>query len=210
MRSIAAAAFAAVIVVSPTTVGAVSESTGDAQALQLLAKHKAFVGWQFGDGTFRTMRIAGNVTDAKGKQTRTFVLVSDGLVYNDTSTNLERDGVTASGGFTGNLFWDTDYNGFTTPVYGDDARYLASATVLRNEGTTELPATYRGTQTVDGKSVGVVRVTLRNGDPIDLYVDPTTGAYVQATIDPGGAYETTYHIRSYEDVLPTPSTTANR
>jgi hypothetical protein len=202
MRSIAAAAFAAVIVVSPTTVGAVSESTGDAQALQLLAKHKAFVGWQFGDGTFRTMRIAGNVTDAKGKQTRTFVLVSDGLVYNDTSTNLERDGVTASGGFTGNLFWDTDYNGFTTPVYGDDARYLASATVLRNEGTTELPATYRGTQTVDGKSVGVVRVTLRNGDPIDLYVDPTTGAYVQATIDPGGAYETTYHIRSYEDVLP--------
>lgn len=201
-RPIAGLLFATAIVVSPTNAGAVAESAGDAQALQLLAKHKAFVGWQFGDGTFRTMRIRGDVTNAKAKQTRTFTLVSDGLVYNETSTDLERDGVTESDGFTGNLFWDTNYNGFTTPAYGDEAKFLASATLLRFEGTTELPATYRGTQTISGKSVGVVRVTLRNGDPIDLYVDPVTGAYLQATVDPGGAYETTYHIRSYEDVLP--------
>ncbi|MBV9233662.1 MAG: aspartyl protease family protein, partial [Candidatus Eremiobacteraeota bacterium] len=37
---------------------------------------------------------------------------------------------------------------------------------------------------------------------MDLAIDPSTGAYVQATIDPDGAYETTYHILSYQDVIP--------
>lgn len=202
MRTIGGLTLAVIVFFSPVNVGAVSQSAGDSQALALLAKHKAFVGWQFGDGTFRTMRITGNDTDEKGKQTTTFALLSEGLLYNDGFTDLKRNGVTERDGFTGNLFWESDYNGFTTPVYGDDAKFLASLTILRNEGTTELPATYRGSKTVDGKPTGIVRVTLRNGDPIDLYVDPDTGAYVQATIDPDGAYETTYHIRSYQEVLP--------
>jgi len=191
-----------VVVLGPVPAGAVSQGAGDPQALDLLAKHKAYVGWQFGDGTFHTMRITGNVTDEHGKQTHTLVLLSTGLLYNNSFTNLKRGGVTERDGYTGNLFWQTDYNGFTTPVYGDSAKFLASLSVLRNEGTTELPATYSGTKTVDGKSAGVVRVTLKNGDPIDLYVDPATGAYVQATIDPDGAYEETYHIRSYQEVVP--------
>jgi hypothetical protein len=202
MRLMVGLLITALIAYWPMDAGAVSTSTSDAQALELLAKHKAFVGWQLGDGTFHTLRITGNVTDEKGKQTVTLVLTSNGLLYNDRFTDLKRNGVTDSDGFTGNLFWQTDYNGFTTPVYGDEAKYLASLTILRNEGTTGLPATYRGTKTIDGKSVGVVRVTLKNADPIDLYVDPDTGAYVNATIDPDGAYEATYHIRSYQDVLP--------
>jgi hypothetical protein len=202
MRRLAGLSFAAVVALSPASVYAVSQSSGDPQALALLAKHKAFVGWQFGDGTFQTMRVTGNVTDEKGKQTQTFVLLSDGLLYNDGFTQLKRNGVTERDGFTGNLFWQSNYNGFTTPVYGDYAKFLASVTILRNEGTTELPATYRGTKTIDGKQTGIVRVTLKNGDPIDLYVDQDTGAYVQATVDPDGAYEETYHIRAYQDVLP--------
>ena len=202
MQRLARVFLAVIIALSPTRVWAVSQSAGDAQALQLLAKHKSFVGWQFGDGTFQTMRITGNITDAKGKQTQTFVLLSEGLLYNDGFTELKRNGVIDRDGFTGNLFWEADYNGFTTPVYGDYAKFLASATLLRNEGTTELPAAYRGTKTIDGTPTGIVRVTLKNGDPIDLYVDPATGAYVRATVDPDGAYETTYHIRSYQDVLP--------
>jgi len=193
---------AAIMALAPLSVGAVSASGSDPQALDLLAKHKAFVGWQLGDGTFTTMRITGNVSDEKRKQTEALVLLSAGLLSNNEYTDLERNGVTERNGFTGNLFWQTDYNGFTTPVYGDYAKFLASATILKNEGTTELPSTYRGTQTVDGRSVGVVRVTLKNGDPIDLYADQATGAYVKATIDPDGAYETTYHIRSYQDALP--------
>lgn len=191
-----------VFALRPIAARAVSDTTTDPKALNLLAKHKAYVGWQFGDGTFHTMRITGNVTDEKGKEVSMFVLLSTGLLYNNRATDLKRGGVTDSEGFTGNLFWQTDYNGFTTPIYGDYAKFLASRAILRNEGTTELPATYSGTKTVDGKSAGVVRVTLKNGDPIDLYVDPSTGAYLKATIDPDGAYETTYHIRSYQDVLP--------
>jgi Aspartyl protease len=193
---------ALIMALAPLSVGAVSTSGSDPQALDLLAKHKAFVGWQLGDGTFTTMRIAGNVSDEKGKQIATLSLLWSGLLSNDAYIDLKRNGVTERTGFTGNLFWETDYNGFTTPVYGDYAKFLASATLLKNEGTTELPSTYRGSETVDGKSVGVVRVTLKNGDPIDLYVYPATGAYVKATIDPDGAYETTYHIRSYQDILP--------
>jgi hypothetical protein len=177
-------------------------AAGDAQAETLLAKHRTFVGWQFGDGTFRSMRITGDVTDEKGTKTDSFVLLSLGLLSNDSNTLLKRGNVTESFGFTGNLFWETDYNGFTNPVYGDYAKFLASFAMLLHEGTTGLPGTFAGTKTVDGKSTGVVRVTLKNGDPMDLYVDPITGAYVEATIDPDGGYETTYHIRSYQDVLP--------
>ncbi|MBV8198577.1 MAG: hypothetical protein JO263_10605, partial [Candidatus Eremiobacteraeota bacterium] len=46
----AAVAFAS----ASTTARAVA--TGDPQAQALLEKHRVFVGWQFGDGTFRTMR----------------------------------------------------------------------------------------------------------------------------------------------------------
>ena len=71
--------------------------------------------------------------------------------------------------------------------------------MLRQEGTTELGATYAERRGLTAKPAGVVRVTLTNGDPIDLYIDPATGAYLQATIDPGGSYETTIHVLSYAD-----------
>jgi hypothetical protein len=201
MRSILVL-FGAALALAFTCAGASALSSGDPQAQALLAKHRAFVGWQFGDGTFGTMRITGDVTDEKGAETASFVELSSGLLYNNAYTDLKRDNVTERNGFTGNLFWETDYAGFTTPVYGDYAKFLASFTMLEREGTTELTSSFIGDKTVDGKSVGVVRVTLANGYPIDLYVDPATGAYVKAVIDPDGAYETTYHIRSYADVLP--------
>ncbi|HYL27411.1 MAG TPA: aspartyl protease family protein [Candidatus Nitrosotalea sp.] len=174
----------------------------DATSAALLAKHRAYVGWQFGDGTFSSMRISGNVTDEKGKKVQTFVWLSRGLAYNNTYTLLESANATVHTGYTGNLFWRADINGFPTPVYGDYAKYLASFTVLLQEGTTELPASFIKNETVDGKTLGVVRVTLTNGDAMDCYVDPQTGAYVQARIDPDGSYESTIHIQSYSDVLP--------
>ncbi len=202
MRAIGGLVLAAAIGLAPVASMAVEQSGSDPQALALLAKHRGYVGWQFGDGSFQTMQISGNVTDDNGKQTETFVLLYAGLLYNNVYTDLKRNNVTQHEGFTGNLFWQSGYNGFTTPVYGDYAKFNASLSVLINEGTTELPAAYRGTATVDGKEAGVARVTLRNADAIDLYVDPATGAYLKATIDPGGAYETTYHIRSYQDFVP--------
>jgi len=180
----------------------VAAADGDPVATALLAKHRAYVGWSFGDGTFRTMRITGSVADEKGEKSETFTLISSGLVYRNAHVYLKRGKITEQTGFTGNLFWKSDMNGFTTPVYGDYARFLASFTVLQQEGTTQLPAAFVEDRTLDGRAVGVIRVTLQNGDPIDCYVDRQTGAYVQATIDPGGSYETTIHVMSYRDVLP--------
>ncbi|MBV9719444.1 MAG: retropepsin-like domain-containing protein [Candidatus Eremiobacteraeota bacterium] len=174
----------------------------DAQSAALLAKHRAYVGWQFGDGTFRTMRVSASVTDEKGVKIERIVRLYAGLLYHATYTPLKRDEATEHSGFTGNVFWHSSINGFTTPVYGNEAKYLASFTVLQQEGTTELPATFMGNKTVDGKSVGVVRVTLANGDAIECDVDPQTGAYVAAKIDPGGSYESTLHILSYRDIVP--------
>lgn len=176
--------------------------SNDAKAQALLARHRAFVGWQYGDGTFASMRVRGTMTDSDGKSTARFVSLAKGLVYRVSFELLERGGVSEQDGFTGNLFWHADLNGFTTPIYGDYAKFLASLTVLQQEGTTELPASFIEEKTIDGKLVDIVRVTLEHGDAIDLAVDPQTGAYVQATIDPGGAYETTYHILSYGDVMP--------
>lgn len=198
-----AGSLAILVAASATLVAARADApTQDAQAAALLAKHRAFVGWQFGDGTFTSMRVTGNVTDEKGNVTSTFVMLSKGLVYRNSYTAVELANLTTQAGFTGNLFWHADINGFTTPVYGGYAKYLASFTVLQQEGTTELPASFRGEKTVDGKAVDVVRVTLANGDPIDCYIDPQTGAYVQATIDPDGSYETTIHVLSYRQAAP--------
>lgn len=174
----------------------------DATAAALLAKHRAYVGWQLGDGTFTTMRITGTVTDAEGKRTQQFTMLSRGLLYHNIYTLLDLGGVTEHTGFTGNLFWRSDINGFTTPIYGDHAKFLASFSILQQEGTTELPATFRQNETIDGKTVGIVRVSLARADAIDCYIDPTTGAYVQAVVDPGGSYETTIHILSYRNVTP--------
>lgn len=183
------------------TIGAATPAPDD-RATALLAKHRAYVGWQFGDGSFATLRVSGNVTDEKGKKLSAFDFLSQGLLFNNTYTSLTRVGETEHEGFTGSIFWRSDLNGFTTPVYGDSAKYSASYMLLMHEATSGLAGTFVADKTVDGKPVSVVRVTITNGDPIDLYVDPSTGAYIQATIDPDGAYETTYHILSYADASP--------
>lgn len=189
----------AALTATPGTVSA-GTSGQDGTAAALLAKHRAYIGWQFGDGTFSSMRISGSVTDEKGKKTVNFTMLMHGLLYRETYTLLDRSGVKEDTGFTGNLFWRSNINGFTNPIYGDEAKYLATFTLLLEEGTTELPATFVKNETLDGKPVSVVRVTLSRGYAIDCYVDPATGAYVQAVIDPGGSYETTMHILSYRDV----------
>ncbi|HEX4012365.1 MAG TPA: aspartyl protease family protein [Candidatus Cybelea sp.] len=174
----------------------------DATAAELLAKHRAYVGWQFGDGSFDSLRISGKITANDGRVTQTFVTLFKGLLFRDTRTFSERANSTWGTGFTGGVFWSADDNGFTTPIYGDYAKYLASFTVLQEEGTTELPARFIEKKTVDGKLLSVVRVTLVNAFPIDCYVDPQTGAYARATIDPGGSYETTINIVSYGEIAP--------
>ena len=183
-------------------IAAAAEQQSDPAAQALLQKHHDFVGWQLGDGTFKTMRVTGTVTNKKGEKTEDVSWSSAGYAFHETYTNLKQDNVTTHLGFTGSIFWQCYTSGFTTPLYGDGAKDLASYAVLMQEGTSGLTGTSRGNKTVNGKEVPVVRVSMQGALPTDLYIDPTTGAYVQAVIDPGGAYETTYHILSYADIAP--------
>ena len=67
------------------------EQQVDPQAQQLLQKHRAYVGWQFGDGTFRTMRIASTVTDRKGEKLQDVAFSSAGLAFHETDTMIKRE-----------------------------------------------------------------------------------------------------------------------
>lgn len=170
-------------------------------AASLLAKHRHYVGWQLGDGTARTLTYTTTVSRGKTKLYR-IKRTDVGLIYRSTLIDLRRGNTRDDDGFTGSILWATNKNGFIHPVYGDAAKYTMARDMLFSEGTTLLPGTDRGTATVDGKTVKIVRVTMKGGDAIDLYIDPQTGAYVQAVVDPDGTYETTFHIRSYATIAP--------
>lgn len=176
-------------------------------AASLLALHREYVGWQFGDGTFTSIRQWGEAVNTKPDPGATpepsepMTLLRRGIVFRETQVS-QQTGRGFNWGFTGNLFWESNENGFTHPVIGDAQKADISYEFLVEEGTPELAGTLRDPVTIDGVSYPVVRVSPTAGFPIDLAVDPHTGAYVRAVIDPGGNYETTYDIISYQEVEP--------
>ena len=172
----------------------------DAQAL--LAKHRAFVGWQYGDGSVSSLILERTYTDASGKITQYATERRLGLAYRRDYRSTKAFTADGSVGFTGNIFWATSTNGFTVPVIGDTAKFDLSVDTLFMEGTSELPAVLRPSATIDGRSVDVLRITMNGALPFDVYEDPETGAFVQAVIDPDGDQETTFKIASYTDIGP--------
>ncbi|MGH7737869.1 MAG: retropepsin-like aspartic protease [Candidatus Tyrphobacter sp.] len=173
----------------------------------LLALHARYVGWQFGDGTFTSMRITGNVVNTQpdpGATPRPPALVvrlTRGADFRETYT----DAVTRrsdDNGFTGRVFWQSNDNGFTHPIIGEAEKYDIDTELLFREATATLTGSRRDPITIDGKRYPVVRVEPAAAFPIDLAVDPQTGAYVRAVVDPGGSYEATIDIVKYADVLP--------
>ena len=175
-----------------------ASAADDAQAL--LAKHKAFVGWQFGDGTFASLAVdAEKANVSTGKVVEHTHSLNRGVLYRTTTTTSEG---ASNDGFTGNIFWASDMNGFPRPVRGDVVKYTVSEQMLFNEATPLLPGESRGSTTVNGTPVSIVRVKPEQGDAIDLYVDPATGAYKRAVIDPDGVYQNAFDITEYTDVSP--------
>jgi hypothetical protein len=174
----------------------------DDGAAALVAKHRAFVGWQLGDGTFKTLHLTREYVDANGKVTERATEYRAGLLYRNTYTYVDRANSVEDTGFTGNIFWSTNENGFTTPVYGALAKYRLSVALLLNEATSALKATALGSVRLDGRQLQRIRLEVPHADPIDVDVDPETGAYVRAVIDPDGENETTLQILSYAQVAP--------
>jgi Aspartyl protease len=177
-----------------------SAPTADTSVAALLLKHRTFAGWQLGDGTFKTLLLSRRYVDADGNTTQVATERRAGLIYRTTTFLPHREAVTDDAGFTGNVFWTSSQNGFTTPLYGDLAKQRYSYDLLFNEGTTSLPGESRGTDTIDGKPYANLRLDVPQADPIDLDVDPETGAYVRAIVDPGGRHELVVHILSYVQV----------
>jgi hypothetical protein len=173
----------------------------DAAAAALLAKHYAYVGWQYGDGRVPTMKISEHTSrlSKSGELTERFKSIElvRGLVYRDTVVS----GSTSDGGdtgFTGHIFWSSNENGFTVPERGDGVKNRIARQVVFYEATTTLPATVRKEDTIDGVPVTVIRETIPHAYPVDLYVDPATGAYKRVVFDPdGSAYA--LDIASYID-----------
>ncbi len=177
-----------------------SAATADTSVAALLLKHRTFAGWQLGDGTFKTLLLSRRNVDSEGNTTQMATERRAGLIYRTTTFLPNREAVTDDAGFTGNIFWTSSQNGFTTPLYGDLAKMRYSYDLLFNEGTTALSGESRGTDTIDGKPCAKLHLDVPQADPIDVDVDPDTGAYVRAVIDPGGRDEIVVHILSYAQV----------
>ncbi|HEY9085167.1 MAG TPA: retropepsin-like aspartic protease [Candidatus Tyrphobacter sp.] len=202
MRYLAICAFLLALVVPAATTA--QQGT---DAASLLALHRAYVGWQFGDGTFTSLRETGSIVNTKPEPGHTpnsptpVLTVIRGAAYRTTQIDPE-SGRRDDAGFTGRVFWESNQNGFTHPIIGDPQKFEVSYQLLVMEGTAGLTGMLESPVTIDGTSYPVVRVSPSAGFPLDLAVNPKTGAYVQAVIDPGGAYEEKLDIVSYAEALP--------
>lgn len=195
---------AAVWLVTLTLVAAALSPARADDATSLLAKHRAFVGWQFGDGSITTLVLDGKETSVEDGSTKTDYAIhaeQAGLAKRTTYTDAADKTVTNSG-FTGKIFWATNENGFIRPELGDRQKYNISHDIVFNEETTGFVGQLRDTKVVDGVTTSIVRIAPDAGDPIDLYVDPATGAYKRVVIDPDGTYEASIDILAYANALP--------
>jgi hypothetical protein len=171
-------------------------------AASLLAKHKAYVGWQYGDGTFHYLRETGETIRTSGEKSTdrdsTFTTIRANSVYRVSNVN-KVTGFANDSGYTGNVFWQTDENGFINPILGDAQKAQIAEELVFTEATTSFDGTLTGNSTIDGVPVSIVRISPAMAPPIDLYIDPATGVYKRFIVDPDGAYRTSVDILSYID-----------
>jgi predicted aspartyl protease len=177
----------------------------DDEAAALLAKHQAYVGWELGDGSIKTLVLDGGISSSgrAGATSNTSLVheVRSGIIFRLDITNVST-GRSAVRGFTGSKFWVSNLNGFTVTNLSDARGSILARDILFAEGTTKLPATARKHETIDGTAVVVIRETPPSGAPFDLYVDPASGAYKRMVYDPEGARPTTVDVDAYADALP--------
>lgn len=172
-----------------------SASTDDAAAL--LAKHAAYVKWHAGDGVVKTLRETGAVTNA-GQRPDRIRLLRYGVAFRGTFEDSR--GFQYDDGFTGNVFWTTSSNGFTVRPIGEAARYRIDDQALFGELTSTFAPTLQRRESIDGVETAVLRLTNNVAFPMDVYVDPASGAYKRAVIDPGGKYEEVINGLQYTEV----------
>ena len=152
-------------------------------AAALLAKHRAFVGWSGNDPATPPVVLTGTVGGAS------MTLYRRGNAYRFHVAGDETK-LTADWGYTGNVYWRSNFNALTVPVIGDGARYYAASNAILDERFADGPGTIRGNATIDGAQTTIVRVDPPSAFPIDCYIDPASGQLRRAVIDPGGESRT--------------------
>ncbi|MDQ6925071.1 MAG: hypothetical protein M3154_02390, partial [Candidatus Eremiobacteraeota bacterium] len=157
-------------------------------AAALMAKHAAYVGWHGGDGVVKTLRATGTVT-REGKPRGAMLSLRYGVAYRDTF--VSEDGVRSDDGFTGSVSWTSNGNGFTVRPVGNvvKSQYDMDALFGEYTATAAFTPAFVKTEKVDGVECAILRLTSQVGFPLDVYVDPSTGAYRRAVVDADGAYE---------------------
>src|ERR1700682_4405576 len=126
--------------------------SGDA----LLAKHRAFVGWTFGDGTLTSWRAtmkwrpsatptASGTPDPEATPAPAFVInsIRRGSLYHETRAR-ENSPFSFDEGFTGRAFWRANENGIVVTVLEDAAREAFALKDIEDEAVSTLPGTARG------------------------------------------------------------------
>ena len=166
-------------------------------AAALLASHRAYVGWSGDDGSLPNLREIGELT-RDGKVIATFTEARRGAAYHTTQQTRSR---TDDVGFTGRLAWWSNQNGFTVPIVGDVARFMATNDQLSAEELDPATATVLRNETVDGTPTTVVHVVPKAGVSVDLWID-AAGAYKRIVYDPAGAYEERIDVISYAEPVP--------
>jgi hypothetical protein len=170
----------------------------DAQAL--LAKHASFVGWKSGDAALSSWQASGTRT-GRGA-TDALREARNGLVYRD-SISAEGGSLTDDVGFTGRVVWHADLNGFTSTLLGSPAQVALDLDVVRAEGAGALRGTsVVGSAAVRGVSTSILRASIAGSAPMDIYEDPSTGAFLRVVVAPAAADSHTVEILKYADIAP--------
>jgi hypothetical protein len=191
-------ASAAVAVLLAGSVPRAAHAADDAAAA-LIAKHAAYVGWHAGDDAMKTLRLSGPVT-RENKPRGTIVALRSGIAFRETY--ITKDGVRRDDGFTGSMLWTSNGNGFTVRTVGPVVRYQFDHEAIFAETTTtsEFVPSFVKNDKVNGHDCAVVRLLSQVGFPLEVCVDPATGAYLRAVIDPGGGYEEELNGLQYTEV----------
>lgn len=181
----------------------------------LLAKHKAFMGWAYGDGSLGSLRETlvlpaaspkpdstpaaapkpGRSPDPLGPRAGRMTIARRQLLYRETAWAYERP--IRDEGFTGSLVWVASENGFTERMRGHGAAMSLTTDIIDAEAFGEVPAALRSPVTFDGKKASVVRITPNQGVAADLFFGDD-GALLGYTLDPDDPDERqTVHFVAY-------------
>lgn len=180
-------------------------------AAAILARHTAYVGWQTGsDGTGPSMKTTvryvrdpqpGDTPPTSAVTPPPFVSTEyrRGLLFRVETTDGRLD---YQRGFTGRAFWDRNANENIVYELGHVAQRaytsnLIDAEAIASFGTVKLLAP----ETIEGKTVDVVRIAPSVGAPATLAIDRSTGAYVRIVMDPDDKYaKQSVTIDAYKEV----------